>query len=321
LKLSTQYGICMPRSDLVDEATAADAESGLKTIAFQAPMSARPTLLYPKAVPCKPEDDACFAALGAEAGVDEVVVASLSRVENALGLSVRRVDVLTRKRVAEARQGGLSTDRLELKAWSEALLCRLIMPVGCGGELLVETSGAELQIEGTALPKSPASPERLTLAVGVHAIRAVRDGKAGPVRLLPVLREPSTQLAFAVHDSPEGPRLVAPQDKALPASQAPAAAVASVAAPEVPARKWAKPVGYTAAALGAAALIGGVVQGLRASSMISSAESAYEANGGAYRPANAAELASGNSAAKSANLLFGVGGVLAAAGLVVALAF
>lgn len=325
LKLATQYGITLPRNGLVDEATAADIESGLKTIAFGAPMSARPLVLHAPQAPCGIDDDACFAALGAQEGVDEVVVASLSRAANALALRVRRIDVLTRKVAGETSQASLSAQRQELKAWAEALLCRQLIPAGCTGELVVEAGDAALESAGKPLAKGDAAPARVRLPVGVQPLRAVRAGKAGPERLVPVLKEPATGVQYAVRDAPEGPRLVSPGEPepapAIAARAAPAAATAAPAPPPAAGPRWTRVAGTTVAAVGAAALVGGLVQGARSKSLISSAESAYNANGGAWRTANLDDLRSGNSAAKSANLLFAAGAAMAALGLVVAFAF
>jgi hypothetical protein len=84
---------------------------------------------------------------------------------------------------------------------------------------------------------------------------------------------------------------------------------------------YAKIVGFSAAGLGLVALAVGGVQGGRSHSLLSDATAAYNAHGGAYSQADLATVRSANSAASTANLLFVVGGVLAVAGTVVALAF
>ena len=324
LKLVAQFGVSFLRSGLVDEATAAEIESGLRGIASLSPISQKPLVLQPGAVPCAAEDDGCFVGLGARQGLDEVMVATVARVDNALLLRVRRIDVAAKKSTAEARLPGLSGERTELKAAAEALLCKLIVPAGCIGELLVATGGAELAVDGKLLPRGEGNPERaerVKLPVGLHALRAKLGKTAGPERMVAVLREEQTGPPWSIKIDAGGlPVLVAPGERA-PAA-APGAAV-STAAPRDPGEPthWTRLAGYGAAGAGALALAIGGVQGARSSSKLSDSEAAYKKNGGAYTRGDLANLQSANSAASSANLLFVVGGVLAVAGAALVLAF
>ena len=327
LKLVDQFGVTFLRNGLVDEVTASEIESGLRGIAFLSPLSQRPVVLHPSAVPCAAEDDACFVGLGVREGLDEVMVATLARVDNALLMRVRRLNVSARKSTGEARLPGLSADRTELKAAAEELLCKLIVLAGCQGELLVATSGAELAADGAWLQHGEGSPEHVKLAVGLRALRAKLGKVVGPERVVPVLREQQADLPWAVKLGEGGlPVLVAPGDRpAAPAgapSPAPVAAVstASPGEPGAPVR-WTRVAGFGAAGAGALALVVGAVQGAHSSSLISDSEAAYRKNGGAYTRADLANLSSANSAASSANLLFVVGGVLVVAGAALAFAF
>ncbi len=100
----------------------------------------------------------------------------------------------------------------------------------------------------------------------------------------------------------------------------PAAALTGSAGPE-PSRPWSKPAGYAALGAGAIAAGVGVFLGSAGRSDINKAESSYRANGNAYFPDDLDTLASGNSKAKSANVLFIASGVLFAAGALLTLAF
>jgi hypothetical protein len=96
---------------------------------------------------------------------------------------------------------------------------------------------------------------------------------------------------------------------------------AAVAAEPAARRNWTRPVGYAALGAGGVALGVGAVLGAISRSDINKAESAFRANGGAFRPGDADRLASGNSKARSANALFIASGVLLAAGAIFTLAF
>ena len=327
LKLVDQFGVTFLRNGLVDETTAAEIESGLRGIAFLSPISQRPVVLHQSAVPCSADDDPCFVALGAHEGLDEVMVATIARIDNALLLRVRRLDVSAKKSTGEARHPGLSSDRTELKAAAEALLCKLIVPAGCTGELVIATGGADLADGGNWLPHDGGSPEHVKLPVGLRALRAKVGKAVGPERVVAVLREQQAGPPWSVKAGDGGlPVLVSPGDRAAVAAASPSAAPAaavSIAVPREPGEpvRWSKVAGFGAVGAGALALAIGGVQGARSSSMTSDAEAAFHKNGGAYTRADLANIQSANSAASSANLLFVVGGVLVIAGAALALAF
>ena len=65
----------------------------------------------------------------------------------------------------------------------------------------------------------------------------------------------------------------------------------------------------------------GLWQGSRSKGFVNDANAAYDHNGGAYQSGDLATLQSAKSAASTANALFVVGGLLAAAGLTMAFAF
>jgi len=98
-----------------------------------------------------------------------------------------------------------------------------------------------------------------------------------------------------------------------------AVASAELAAP--PPRRWTRTAGYVAAGAGIVAAGIAVAEGIHSRSMLDQAESGYRANGNVYRPADLSNLESGNSAARTANVLFAAGGALIASGLLLAFAF
>ena len=111
--------------------------------------------------------------------------------------------------------------------------------------------------------------------------------------------------------------LKAPPVAARPAP--PPAALRSV--PAAPQRSWTRPAGLVSLGLGAAAAAVGMYFGARSKSDLDTAETSFQANGGAYRPGDLDSLHSGNSKAHTANALFIAAGVLAGAGLLLTLAF
>jgi len=104
---------------------------------------------------------------------------------------------------------------------------------------------------------------------------------------------------------------------------APAPVAAVTAAPPAPAPRsnWQKPTALAALGLGVAAGATALYFGVKSHSDLNDAESAFHVNGGAYTPADVQTLNSGNSAAKTANILFVVSGALLATSALVAFAF
>ena len=62
-------------------------------------------------------------------------------------------------------------------------------------------------------------------------------------------------------------------------------------------------------------------EGIHSKSLVNDANRSYDANQGAYRPGDLANINSAKSASNMANVLFIAGGVLAAAGLTMVFAF
>ena len=206
--------------------------------------------------------------------------------------------------VLEARLAA-PADSAEVRAAAEALACKLLVPAGCTGEAHIDAPGSEIQVDG-----KPGGP-RLTLPVGVHAL-AVRSGDSLVRRSLPVLHE--KPVALVLRRSEAQLALLTPDEVAQ-------RAVVSAEVPAAPRRRWTRTAGYVAAGAGIVAAGIAVAEGVHSRSMLDQAESGYRSNGNVYRPADLANLQSGNSAARAANVLFATGGVLLASGLLLAFAF
>ncbi|MGZ6142348.1 MAG: hypothetical protein ACXWLM_03365 [Myxococcales bacterium] len=264
---------------------------------------------FTRAAPALPAqacaDDACFAALGAANKVDQLLLASYAKGT----LQLRLLDVAAKKSIAQAEQAAVPSDLAQ--AWAEALGCKLLVPAGCFGEATVDLAeGVQVKLDGQPLARG----EKRKVAVGVHQLEA-RAGTGVTQRALPVTREGAPVLYARQVDGQ--PRLLAKSE------MVPVAAIA--AAPSAPApasqRRWKKPVAIAAFGLGAAAAATGIYFGAKSQSDLNSAETAFHANGGAYRAGDLSSLTSGNSAARNANALFVVSGILIAAGAIVSFAF
>lgn len=281
----------------LDTAVAARLSESLRSIAALAPLAREPVALA--ADRC--DADACLATLGVAQQVDRVLFA---RVSGGV-LAIRSLDLSWSSAPADARQPA-PADPAELRATAEALACKLLVPAGCTGEAQIDAAGSAIEVDGKP------GAARLTLPVGVHAL-VVRSGDSVLRRPLPVLHE--EPFAVALRRSEGRTALLTPEEVAQ------RAVVASVESPSAPPRRWTRTASYVAAGAGILAAGIGVAEGLRSKSLLNDAESGYRANGNVYRPGDLSNLQSGNSAARTANVLFAAGGVLLASGLVLAFAF
>jgi hypothetical protein len=102
---------------------------------------------------------------------------------------------------------------------------------------------------------------------------------------------------------------------------APVAAVTGAPPAPAPRSNWQKPTALAALGAGIAVAATGVYFGAKSHSDLNNAENAFHSNGGAFLPADVETLNSGNSAAKTANILFVVSGALLATSALVAFAF
>src|SRR5712671_3456897 len=268
----------------LDPLAAGRLAASLRAIAALAPLARETVALAAE----RCEADACLATLGAAQQVDQVLFARVSGG----ALAVRVLDLSGAKPPGDARMPAPADA-------AEAVACKLLVPAGCTGEVQIDAAGTEIQIDG-----KPGSP-RVTLPVGVHAL-VVRSGDSVVRRWLPIVHE--KPVALALRRSEGQLALLTPDEVAQ-------RAVAAAEVPAAPPRRWTRTAGYVAAGVGIVAAGVAVAEGIHSRSMLDQAESGYRANGNVYRPGDLGNLESGNSAARTANILFAAGGVLLASGL------
>jgi hypothetical protein len=305
----------------------AEIEEALRAIAETAPNVKSAVFLAAPPTPCAPVDDAglaglaCLALLGASQQLDLVVLGALAPAESGRSLEVRLIDVASRKQLSQARQAVVSADRAELKAWAEALGCALLIPGGCRGTALVDLDLPEMQliVDGAPHPRGDEGETqvRLALAVGPHRVHVAAGQRASPERTLLVLRQPDASVAlYGRQVEPGGLSLLSREDLPLaldgsvaaPRSQQPTAARA----------RWIRPAGYAAAGLGALALGLGGYEWQRGRSLASDASTAYDRNGGYYRPGDLGTVSASRSATAASKIAGLAGlGLLAASAILV----
>jgi hypothetical protein len=312
LKLTNDLGVLF-QNDGLEPAVAARVQDGLLSVARAAPLTKSAVGVQNPPAPCA--DDACLAALARSQKVDQLLFASYARQ----GATVRAalIDALSKKRIAAAEQAGVAGE--EAVAWAEALGCRLLVPAGCTGEVSVDAlDGVQVELDGAPLARG----EKRKVAVGVHLMTARLGGKTAQ-RSLPVTREGAPALVAQQVDGE--PRILVKGKAPRPAAPL-VAVVTSSPAPGPSEARWTKPAGIAALALGAAAAATGVYFGAKSRSDLNQAEAGYRSTQGsqtqgAYSPSDLAALQSGNTNAHRANALFVAAGALAAAGLLLTVAF
>lgn len=301
-KPPTALGVVVDRSSL-DADAATRIGDGLRTVAKLAPTVKEAAALASPTC----GDDACWADAAAAQKLDQLVIASYAGG----AVRLRLIDASARKEVSRAEQPA-SADALEAAATAEALLCNLLVPAGCTGEAALDAGeGLVVEVDGRALARG----EKRVLPVGVHDLK-LSAGSRTAARRLPVLREGAPVL-YARQVNGEPRLLTAAELQPRPA--VPVSALA--AAPPGSQRKWTRTAGYAAAGAAVAVAAAGTYFGLKSKSEIDQAESAFRANGGAYRGSDLSALDSGNSKAHTANALFIASGVLLATAAVFTFAF
>lgn len=297
------------RNDGLSGAAAPLVEQGLRGVLGIAPSLRAGAPLPESALQCT--DDACLSAVASAQKIDRVLVASLASGT----VTMRLLDVARGQPLAEEQDTLASPG--EATARAEALACKLLVPAGCTGRVAIDAgSGLELALDGAPLSGDG------QVAVGVHRL-TVRAGGEEMERALPVAREGAPELHARLLD---GKPLLLTADELKAREQArpqaaPREAVAALPAPARQGKGWTKPAGIAALALGGAAVATGAILGAKSRSDLNKAESAYRANGGAYRASDLDALSSGNSAAHRANALFVASAVLLAAGATLTFAF
>src|SRR5712664_3788877 len=260
----------------------------------------------------------CLASLGGLQGVDEVMAGDLTKTENGLILRVKLVDTRTEKVLGDKDQVIASQTAPEVQVWAESLACKLMMGQECIGEVLVDADLPEIKIlvDGDPVPRTSSRPERLRLPVGVHRVRIAVDKRTSLERPLLVSRQPSAGVTLYAREHEEALALTSPAEAPRGVDGKPSVAPSVRPTPT----KWTRSVGMTMAAVGVVAAGIATYEGLHSKSLADDANGRFAVNG-AYTQRDLSTISSAHSAATAANLLFIVGGVLAASGLVLTFAF
>ena len=264
---------------------------------------------------CEPRDAACFSSVGRMARCQNVLVGSSAAKGNGYVLSVRIFEVGKQRILpgSEVEQV-LETDRqADVQAWAEGQACRALQ-VKCVGRLTVDVDRKDMNIyvDSRLAPRSSRNPEVIAVEPGVHGVRVGVGQRTSLEKKVPVRRGGFSETVYARQTEKGGLPLWLASD--LHGTR-PDASV------DVREGKWTRPVGYSIAAAGLIAAGIGVYQGAHAKSLINSSNDRYVAQGSRYTQADLATIDSANSAAKTANVLYIVGGVLLAAGLVTTFVF
>jgi hypothetical protein len=307
-KSSNETGliVLMDTANLPLEQGLADA---VRNIIAISPGNQHPQLLPTPAKAC---DLACMTELAAWKKLDRIV--TIFHTDDSIGISV--FDTAAGREVSQESRATSGELQFNLVT-AEILACEYLVPAGCSGEVpLIAGKGIVFEVDGKPLPAATK-----TLPVGVHNVMAISGMSASRPKRIFVVRERNAPV-YAVLGS-SGPYL---SDTPPEAPLRPAAATvpqAALGTAPAPAQKSSvlRPVGY--GLIGAAVIAGGVgtYLGVKSKSDLSSAESGFKANGGAYSASDLNNLNSGNSAAHGANGLFIAAGVLAAAGAALVLVF
>src|SRR5713101_6892478 len=235
-----------------------------------------------------------------------------------LNLRVKLVDTRGEKVLGDKDQVIASQTASEVQVWAESLACKLMMGQECVGEVLVDADLPEIKIlvDGDPVPRTSSRPERLRLPVGVHRVRIAVDKRTSLERPLLVSRQPSSGVTLYAREHEEALALTSPAEAPRGIDGKPSVAPSVRPTPT----KWTRSVGMTMAAVGVVAAGIATYEGLHSKSLADDANARFAANG-AYTQRDLSTISSAHSAATTANVLFIVGGVLAASGLVLTFAF
>jgi hypothetical protein len=288
VKLSNVVGVVAP--DALAEA--------LRAVAQAAPQTQAASLIAQLPAGC--DDAACVAADGSARKLDQVLVAS----SGAGAVRVRLFDVLAKQQIGAAEAA--ATGAQESAAIAQALACKVLAVVPCTGTLeIAHDAAVRVTVDG--------APPQESLPAGVHVIEA-SAGAASSRRTIALLRGETAQLSVD-----RDLHILAAGESVPAVTPLPGAALAAI--PAAPARSpWIHRGGYAALAAGAAVGIAGVIVGAKSRSDLNGAESAYRSTG-AYRSSDLGALQSGNSAAKTANVLFAASAACLATGALLTFAF
>jgi hypothetical protein len=299
-----------------------EIERVLRSIAEASP-SVKSSLFMPKPPKgCELEDDACFAALGSFQQLDRVLLGSLTKAENGMAVRIRLIDVAAGKRIAQAEQIVASTDKVEIRAWTESLACKLLVPNGCTGTATIDADLPEMQllVDQKPIARSGKRPEQITLPVGVHKVRVMVGQRTSVEKSVPVLRENWTPVGLYARQSEDGGLRLMGANEAAKGPDGKPKITASMQT-RLGGSSWTKPTGYVLMGLAIIAAGFGGYEQLHAKKLVNDTNAAYDANGGFLKQADLANVSSAKSATTVSRIGFAAGAGLAVAGAVLVFAF
>jgi hypothetical protein len=208
----------------------------------------------------------------------------------------------------------LETDRQsDVQAWAEGQACRALQ-VKCVGRLYVDADRKDMSIfvDSRLAPRSFKTPEQFGVQPGVHEVRVAIGQRTSLAKKVAVRRGGFSELIYARQTDKGGiPLWIASELN----GQKPEPSV------DFHEGKWTRPVGYTVAGVGVAAVGIGIFEGFHGKSLRDQAQANYAANGNTYLASDVSKLNSAHSAATIGNVLTIAGAVLVVAGAAVAFAF
>ena len=267
---------------------------------------------------CGFEDTACIANIGKFTGCAAVLAGRSTREDNGFTLRARMVNAKTGKLMGRVNQVMATDDDNQVAAWAEGQACRALK-VDCKATVTLDADRPDMRVlldnkplERKPSPTAISPPETLTLAPGVYKIRVMIGQRNSREEVLAV-RRGATETVYARQLKDGGiPLMVA---SAMQKGVVPPKSV------DVEGGKWTRPVGFVLAGLGVAAAGFSGQQYLHSKSLVSDANGAYTANGGAYFPADTQKLSSAKSALNTSNIAGIAAAVLIVGGLTMAFAF
>jgi len=284
-------------------------------VAKDSPLLKDAVLLGDSTARCDARDAACFSSVGRMARCQNVLVGSSAAKGNGYVLSVRIFEVGKQRVMPNAQvEQVLETDRQsDVQAWAEGQACRALQ-VKCAGRISVDADRRDMNIyiDNRLAPRSFKNPEVIAVEPGVHGVRVAVGQRTSLEKKIAVRRGGFSETIYARQTEKGGlPMWLSSELRGTK----------PVSSVDVKEGGWTKPVGYSVAAAGLIAAGIGVYQGIHARSLINESNDRFVAQGNRYTQADLATIDSANSAARNANILYVVGGVLLAAGLVTTFAF
>lgn len=297
-----------------DKAYLESVQKTFSEVAKQSPLLKDVVLLGQSSL-CDPHNAGCFSDMGKLAHCQNVLVGSSAAKGNGFVLSVRIFEVgKSRVMPGSEVEQVLETDRQsDVQAWAEGQACRALQ-VKCVGRIVVDADRKDMNIyiDNRLAPRSFKTPEQIGVEPGVHGVRISIGQRTSLEKKVAVRRNQVSDIVYARQTEKGGLPLVLASE--LRFGQRPPPSV------DFHEGGWTKPAGWTVAGVGVLAAGIGLYEGLHSKSLSNTANNNYKAQSG-YSQSDVATVDSARSAATTANILFAVGGVLLAAGLVTVFAF